>query len=160
MAAFLHSQQNPKKPAWKIKSERHEAKRAKKKRVADEFFRRHFRQHNAALKAGEFSAIFDPSRGYLGILEDVGTGKLPSERLVDWVGAGLASDAIEGFKSVLFHPSRGGFRMWIDPDYPSLMDMLSGCKCFMQVYSVFRVPAKMLTALPPNHPDQRLPCIV
>lgn len=102
LVAFLHSQQNPKKPAWKIKSERHEAKRAKKKRVADEFARRHFRQHNAALKAGEFSAIFDPSRGYLGILEDVGTGKSPSERLADWLGAELASDAIEGFKSVLF----------------------------------------------------------
>lgn len=102
LAAFLHSQQNPKKPAWKIKSERHEAKRARKKRVADEFSRRHFRQHNGALKAGEFSAIVVPSQGYLGILEDVGTGKLPSERLVDWLGAELASDAIEGFKSVLF----------------------------------------------------------
>ncbi|MFM0491908.1 NACHT domain-containing protein [Paraburkholderia graminis] len=101
LGMFVQMLENPKKPAWKRRQERQNEKRAKKRRIAYETQRRYFKANKDGLLAGELVAIVDPAKAYLGLFSDIDRGLQPMERIVAWLGAELANDAMTGFEAVL-----------------------------------------------------------
>ena len=99
LKAYVQKLLNPISPGRKHKQERLKAKQERKKRIAYERTRRHYSLKRNALRAGDFSEIFDPSQIYLGLgsYHDY----THSERLIAWFGPELESDAMSGFEAVL-----------------------------------------------------------
>lgn len=101
LADFLHSLQNPEKPAWEVKRERDAAQRARKRRVAFETTRRELGKVRDDLRVGKLQAILKSSQAYLGRFNDLSSDLPPSERLAEWIGPALRDDALVGFEAVL-----------------------------------------------------------
>lgn len=101
LEAFVRRLENPKLPAWKRREERTKAKREKKRRVQNAITRRFYIENRAQLRAGDLAIILDPARVYLGLIRDSNSEKPPKDRLVDWLGAELADDAMAGLEAVL-----------------------------------------------------------
>jgi hypothetical protein len=98
---FVHNLQYPKKLPWQIKEERQAAKAERKKRIALEARRRHYTAQKTNLRAGEFSATFNPACVYLGMGCDLNPEQAPTERLIEWLGDELGNDALAGFEAAL-----------------------------------------------------------
>ena len=101
LLAFMRKLENPRPPAWQVRYEREQAKRDRKRRVQVEEDRRAFTANQAALRAGALQWIVSPAQGYLGIRGRGDQELPPRERLLDWLGAELAADAMTGLEAVL-----------------------------------------------------------
>lgn len=101
LLAFLRKVEDPKPPAWQLRQEREQAKRDRKRRVEVEEDRRAFAANQADLRAGALQWIVSPAQAYLGIRGRGDRELPPRERLVDWLGAGLAAGAMTGLEAVL-----------------------------------------------------------
>lgn len=101
LAIFVGKVENPKKPAWEVQQEKNAAKRARKKAVAFESHRRNFEAARADMRAGEFSAIFQPAEAYLGRYHDLSSDLAPVDRIAQWLGDALRDDALIGFEATL-----------------------------------------------------------
>jgi hypothetical protein len=99
LEAYVQKLLNPLSPGRKRKQRQLKAKQERTERVAYERTRRYYSTRRDALRAGDFSEIFDPSQIYLGLAShDESTH---STRLIAWFGSELQSDAMSGFEAVL-----------------------------------------------------------
>ena len=98
---FAHKLETPKKQPWQLKRERDAAKHERKKRIDFETRRRRYAAKRAELRAGEFAVTLDPAKVYLGEFHDLDREQPPNDRLVEWFGLELGSDAMAGFEAVL-----------------------------------------------------------
>ncbi|GLV27391.1 hypothetical protein TomTYG45_38150 [Sphingobium sp. TomTYG45] len=101
LAIFIGKVENPKKPAWEVKQEKDGAKRAKKRAITFEAHRRDFSAASADMRAGEFSAIFQPAEAYFGRYHDLSSDLAPADRIAEWLGDALRDDALMGFEATL-----------------------------------------------------------
>lgn len=98
---FLHKLENPEKPEWMVRSEKLEAIRERKRKVAFEDARRSFSMMRDDLRAGILSAVLQPAKAYLNHFNDLPSELAPGERLASWLGLDLCEDALTGFEAVL-----------------------------------------------------------
>lgn len=101
LLAVLRKTEDPGPPAWQLRQEREQAKRDCKERVQVEEDRRAFTAHRVELRGGVLQWIVSPAHAYLGIRGRGARELAPRERLVYWLGAGLAADAMTGLEAVL-----------------------------------------------------------
>ena len=99
LEAYVQKLLNPLSPGRKRKQEHLKAKQERKKRIAYEWTRRNYSLKRDALRAGDFSEIFEPSQIYLGL--GCYHECTHSERLIALFGPELESDAMCGFEAVL-----------------------------------------------------------
>lgn len=101
LEVFAIGLENPEKPAWKLKQERESAEREQKKQTDHENDRRRYQEDRQALRAGDFNAILNPARAYMGLFNDLDREQSRLNRIVEWLGSDLANDARIGFEAVL-----------------------------------------------------------
>ncbi|WP_247894705.1 NACHT domain-containing protein [Azospirillum argentinense] len=99
LAAFVRKLESPEKPAWKLEQERHADERERKRKTKFDAHRRDYAARRPAIRGGEFAAILDPARTYLGQFEE--RDQPPAERVAEWLGPELRDDVIAGFEAAL-----------------------------------------------------------
>ncbi|KAA5842012.1 ATP-binding protein [Pseudomonas chlororaphis] len=99
LESYVQKLLNPLSPGLKRKKDRLKIRQDRKKRIAYEETRRHFSLKRNELRAGDFSATYNPARIYLGL--GLHHEVLHSERLSTWFGPDLMSDAMSGFEAAL-----------------------------------------------------------
>ncbi|ESY13910.1 hypothetical protein [Mesorhizobium sp. LNJC394B00] len=101
LATFLGKLENPKKPAWKVRYEKQEAKWAREQKAAFEVARLKLQKVRDDLRLGELTAIVGPAQAYLGVFHDLPNELPPAERLAVAIGPALRDDALVGFEAAL-----------------------------------------------------------
>lgn len=98
---YVQKLENPRKPPWQFREERRLAKQERKRRISNEWTRRHYAEKRAALRQGELKMIRDPALVYLGHCPSLTGDASPEKRIVRWLSTELAADAIIGMEAVL-----------------------------------------------------------
>ena len=91
----------PKVPQWKIKQERRQRKKARKRAARYQEHRRDYLLHIEEVREGTFGSIQGPAQAYLKMFRDIGDDLQPQERIAEWLGEDVSQAALEGFEQFL-----------------------------------------------------------
>ena len=101
MLAWIHKLADPIVPEWKIKQEEKERQRIAKRAMQWREHRQGYAEQIDPMRRGEFGAIVNPAKAYLGLFYDMNDEAAPQDRLAAWLGVDLAEAAFEGFEAFL-----------------------------------------------------------
>lgn len=101
MVAWIDKLASPDKPEWHLRQERRQRQEAAKQELEWRQQREDAAPKIDGMRRGEFSAIINPARGYMGLFSGLPVELTPFERLVHWMGADLAEAAVEGFDAFM-----------------------------------------------------------
>jgi hypothetical protein len=102
-------------PEWQVEEAARREERDRKRAEAWSHARHHFAEHEAALRAGEPSLVYEVSRVYLALNSDTDKTLPPADRIGQWLGPELQAAALIGLEAVLTRP-----------DIPSLQQIAEG----------------------------------
>lgn len=101
MLAWIDKLAEPNIPEWKIRQDEKERQRLSKRAVKWQEHRQGFATQIDAMRRGEFSAVLNPAKAYLGLFHDMNDEAAPLDRLTEWLGPELCGAAVEGFEAFL-----------------------------------------------------------
>ena len=104
LEAFLQDVDRVRIPHWRREQAAQRAYHRYKKRRQNERVRQHFREHEAALRAGDHGWLNRPALAYLNRFTDLDRKAAPGDRLTLWLGDNLSDAVLTGLEGLL---SRG-----------------------------------------------------
>lgn len=99
MLKYIDDLATPKKPDWEIKQERKNLERHVSRQLAWSEHRASFYKVRDKIRAGEFGNVFPLAQSYLKMFNDSGESLPPHQRIAEWVGEEIQSDAFIGFEA-------------------------------------------------------------
>ena len=101
LEAFVGQLENPEKPAWVKEQERNDVEQERERQIAFDRHRATYAAHGTGVRTGELGLILGPAQAYLGLFRDLTVNLSAKDRVAEWLGDALASDAMAGFEAVL-----------------------------------------------------------
>ncbi|QDI82512.1 hypothetical protein E8E01_19865 [Methylorubrum populi] len=98
---WLDGLASPPTPDWQIKQERRRSEERSKREARWQAQRADFEKHKLDMRAGAVGCVLPPAQAYLRLFSDIGRELPAHERIAEWLGEDLQTDAFTGFEAFL-----------------------------------------------------------